>query len=164
MSYLPKLSPSALNRFLACEYRTYLDILERRGELDAKRRPPQLQLLLERGEVFEDGVVERMRTEGLRVISLDERGATRKERAARTVAAMRDGYDVIHQGCFANEQWVGYPDFLIRLEEPSDVGDWSYEVHDAKLGGHAHPPTSSSCCSTPMSSSGCRAAARSACT
>ena len=36
------LSPTALNRFLACEHRTYLDLLERRGELDAERRPPPL--------------------------------------------------------------------------------------------------------------------------
>jgi uncharacterized protein len=33
----------------------------------------------------------------------------------------------------------GLPDFLIRIEEPSDLGGWSYEVHDAKLGGHARP-------------------------
>jgi uncharacterized protein len=139
MTYTPKLSPSALNRFLACEYRTYLDMLNARGELDAKPRPPQLQLLLERGEVFEDGVLDRMRADGLRVISLDDRNASRKERAARTLDAMRSGYDVIHQGCFVNDDWVGYPDFLIRTDGPSDLGAWSYEVHDAKLGGHARP-------------------------
>ena len=55
MSYAPKLSPSALNRFLACEYRTYLDMLERRGELNAKRRPPEMQLLLERGRIVGRG-------------------------------------------------------------------------------------------------------------
>src|SRR5947209_8274169 len=132
MSYVPKLSPSALNRFLACEYRTYLDMLERRGELDAKRQPPQMQLLLARGETFEEDVLEGMIAEGLRVISLDESGVSRKERAARTVAAMRDGYDVIHQACFVNDDWVGYPDFLIKVDEPSGLGSWSYEVHDAK--------------------------------
>ena len=146
VTYLPKLSPSALNRFLACEYRSYLDMLERRGELDAKRRPPPMQLLLELGEEFEDVVLERMRSDGLRVISLDDPGATRRQRADRTIDAMRAGYDVIHQGCFANDEWVGYPDFLIRIEEPSDLGDWSYEVHDAKLGGHrqtqSHLPAS----------------------
>jgi hypothetical protein len=74
MSYVPKLSPSALNRFLACEYRTYLDMLERRGELDARRQPPQMQLLLARGETFEGDVLTRMTAEGLRVISLDDPG------------------------------------------------------------------------------------------
>ena len=90
MSYIPKLSPSALNRFLACEYRTYLDMLERRGELDAKRQPPQMQLLLARGETFEEDVLEAMINEGLRVISLDDSRVSRKERAARTVAVHVD--------------------------------------------------------------------------
>jgi uncharacterized protein len=139
MPYEPKLSPSALNRFLGCEYRTYLDMLERRGELAAKRRPPQMQLLLERGAVHENTIVERLRTEERTVISLEDRAASVEERAARTLAAMRSGYDVLHQGCLANGQWVGYPDFLIRIEEPSELGPWSYEVHDAKLGGHARP-------------------------
>ncbi|MGZ6633304.1 MAG: TM0106 family RecB-like putative nuclease [Solirubrobacteraceae bacterium] len=133
------MSPSALNRFLACEYRTYLDMLERRGELGAKRKPPQLQLLLQRGEAFEDGVLKRMRAEKLRVISLADAKGTLNERGARTLSAMREGYDVIHQGCFVSDGWVGYPDFLVRIEAPSDLGAWSYEVHDAKLGGHARP-------------------------
>jgi uncharacterized protein len=139
MSYVPKLSPSALNRFLACEYRTYLDMLERRGELNATRRPPEMQLLLERGEKFENQVLERMRADGLRVISLDDAKTARTERATRTLEAMRAGYDVIHQGCFVSDEWVGYPDFLIKTDEPSDLGPWSYEVHDSKLGGHARP-------------------------
>ena len=53
-------SPSALNRFLGCEHRTYLDIRERRGELGAERKPPEMQLLFERGDRHEDGVVARM--------------------------------------------------------------------------------------------------------
>jgi hypothetical protein len=98
MTCFPTLSPSALNRFLACEYRTCLDMLERRGEFDAERRPPDQQLLMERGEIVEDDVLDRMHAEGIRVISLDTPNAPRQERAARTIDAMRDGYDVIHQG------------------------------------------------------------------
>ena len=51
------LSPSALNRFLACEHRTYLDIRERRGELKGLRLPPDMSLLFERGDRHEDAVV-----------------------------------------------------------------------------------------------------------
>ena len=50
-------SPSALNRFLACEHRTYLDILERRGEMRGLRLPPDMSLLFERGDRHEDAVV-----------------------------------------------------------------------------------------------------------
>ena len=136
---LPQLSPSALNRFLGCEHRTFLDILERRGELDAERRPPPMALLFERGERHEDSVVEGLRAEGREVISLEDKNASREERAERTIEAMRAGTDVLHQGCLLHDGWVGYPDFLVRVPVPSDLGVWSYEVHDAKLGSHPRP-------------------------
>ena len=34
-------------------------------------------------------------------------------------------------------RWGGYPDFLRRVETPSGLGDWSYEVVDAKLAREA---------------------------
>ncbi|WP_259312514.1 TM0106 family RecB-like putative nuclease [Capillimicrobium parvum] len=135
----PRLSPSALNRFLGCEHRTYLDILEGRGELDAERRPPRMDLLLERGRRHEQYVLDGLREERCDVVSLEDDRATAVERAERTIEAMRAGRRVIYQGCFTGDGWVGYPDFLIRVEEPSDLGGWSYEVHDAKFGRHAAP-------------------------
>src|SRR3954454_15684235 len=132
------LSPTALNRFLGCEHRTYLDLLERRGELDAERRPPKLQLLFERGERFEAGVVRDMEGNGRDVVSCE--AGTNAERAAKTIAAMREARELIHQGCLGRGGWVGYPDFLVRVDDlPSDLGDWSYEVHDAKMGSEPKP-------------------------
>ena len=32
---------------------------------------------------------------------------------------------------------LGYADFLRRVERPSDLGPWSYEVWDTKLARHA---------------------------
>src|SRR3954452_647707 len=93
------LSPTALTRFLGCEYRTYLDILERRGELDAERRPPKMQLLFERGERHEADVVDALREDGRDVVSLDANGTDAATRAALTVEAMRAGREVLHQGC-----------------------------------------------------------------
>lgn len=140
MSTTPKLSPSALNRFLDCEHRTYLDILEKRGELDAQRRPPDMELLFERGDRHEDGVLEALRAEhGGDVVMLEDEDAAPEELAARTLAAMRAGHAVIHQACFVSPEWLGYPDFLVRVGEPSTLGPWSYEVHDAKLGSHPQP-------------------------
>jgi uncharacterized protein len=132
-------SPSALNRFLACEHRTYLDILERRGEMRGLRLPPDMSLLFERGDRHEDAVVARLVAEGLEVVALEDEDATVEERAQRTIAAMREGRGILHQGCFARDGWLGYPDFLIRNDEPSDLGAWSYEVYDAKLGSHPQP-------------------------
>jgi predicted RecB family nuclease len=133
------LSPSALTRFLGCEHRTYLDILERRGELGEERRPPDMQMLFDRGIRHEDDILQRFLDEGRDVAQLTDEDADRETLAARTREAMEQGVEILHQACFSRDGWVGYPDFLIRVPTPSDLGDWSYEVHDAKLSGHAEP-------------------------
>src|SRR5207302_5879207 len=58
---------------------------------------------------------------------------------AETVAAMRSGADVIFQATFFDGRWRGHADFLLRVETPSDVGAWSYEVADTKLARRAKP-------------------------
>jgi len=65
-------------------------------------------------------------------------GATRNRAgleaaAAATIAAMQTGAPVIYQAAFLCDGWVGYADFLERVELPSTLGEWSYEVVDAKL-------------------------------
>jgi uncharacterized protein len=139
MPTLPHLSPSALNRFLGCEHRTWLDLLDRRGELDAERRPPRMEHLFERGMRHEEDVVDGLVAEGRDVLSLEDPDADPETRAARTLVAMREGREVLHQACLIDDGWVGYPDFLVRVDEPSALGGWSYEVHDAKLGRHPQP-------------------------
>jgi uncharacterized protein len=52
---------------------------------------------------------------------------------AATVAAMAAGAEVIYQGTFFDGRWRGHPDFLFRVDEPSALWPWSYEVCDAKL-------------------------------
>jgi len=51
----------------------------------------------------------------------------------QTIAAMRAGAQIIFQGAFRSEGWVGRTDILKRVETPSNLGDWSYEVIDTKL-------------------------------
>ena len=46
---------------------------------------------------------------------------------------MRAGADVIYQATFFDGRWRGHADFLLRVDTPSDLGAWSYEVADAKL-------------------------------
>lgn len=134
-----RLSPSRLNDFLGCEHRTYLDLLADRGEITREEyAPPDAQLLLERGLRHEEDFLQSLRDEGRDVLSLGEKGKP-SERAAQTEAAMREGREVIHQACFLHHNWIGYADFLIRVDTASDLGDWSYEVHDAKLGRSAKP-------------------------
>ena len=59
--------------------------------------------------------------------------------ATRTRQAMSRGADVIYQGRLEDEggRWNGYPDFLLRVDRPSALGGWSYEVLDTKLARRA---------------------------
>ena len=59
--------------------------------------------------------------------------------AARTRDAMRRRTDVIYQGRLEDKggRWSGYPDFLLRVDRPSALGGWSYELLDAKLARRA---------------------------
>ena len=59
--------------------------------------------------------------------------------AERTRQAMRDGADVIYQGALTAPGWHGYSDFLLKVDTPSDLGDYSYEVADTKLARTAKP-------------------------
>jgi predicted RecB family nuclease len=52
---------------------------------------------------------------------------------------MRAGADVIYQAGFLASPWLGYADFLERIEAASSLGPWSYEAIDTKLGHRAKP-------------------------
>src|SRR3546814_36796 len=56
-----------------------------------------------------------------------------------TRAALAQGSQIIFQGAFLAERWGGWSDFLERVERPSLLGPFSYEVTDTKLKRKAHP-------------------------
>jgi predicted RecB family nuclease len=51
----------------------------------------------------------------------------------RLEAAMKKGVDLIVQPPLADGRWFGRADVLRRIERPSKLGPWSYEVYDCKL-------------------------------
>ncbi len=62
-----------------------------------------------------------------------ERVLSDTHRRAQTIAAMKSGADVIVQARLADGDLAGYADILLRVDAPSDLGGWSYEVQDTKL-------------------------------
>jgi predicted RecB family nuclease len=137
------LSPSDLTAFLACEQRTALDRLVALGELDRPiQDDPELEILRRRGDEHEHRELERLRAEGRTVVVIEGRGHTPDDlRAAEaeTLAAMQGGADVIFQATFFDGRWRGHADFLLKVDAPSDLGPWSYEVADTKLARRAKP-------------------------
>src|SRR3954468_13856164 len=82
------LSPSRLNDFLGCEHRTYLDLLADRGEIDRSQyRPPDAQLLADRGIRHELDFLQSLRDEGRDVLSISDKMPT-AERATQTDSTM----------------------------------------------------------------------------
>src|SRR3546814_99542 len=61
------------------------------------------------------------------------------QNADETRAALAQGSQIIFQGAFLAERWGGWSDFLERVERPSLLGPFSYEVTDTKLKRKAHP-------------------------
>ena len=52
---------------------------------------------------------------------------------------MRDGADVIFQACLEKLPFRGYADFLIKVDAPSDLGEYSYVAWDTKLAREMKP-------------------------
>ncbi|MEO6913115.1 MAG: TM0106 family RecB-like putative nuclease, partial [Candidatus Baltobacteraceae bacterium] len=135
-------SASDLNNFLECEH---LSGLDRRAALREIERPPadnpQAEILAELGEAHERSYLRRLQDSGKHVVTI-ERGSSNADHATAaqaTAGAMRAGAAIIYQACFFDNAWLGYADFLRRIEVPSELGSWSYEVADTKLARHTEP-------------------------
>jgi uncharacterized protein len=133
-------SPSDLNHFLECEH---LIQLERRRGPHAPRPPrdAHADLLAAKGAEHERAWLERFRAEGRTIVEVESAGRDRDwaRDAARTREAIRAGADVIYQAVFADGDWRGVADFVVRVEQPSGLGGWSYEAWDTKLARHTKP-------------------------
>ncbi len=128
-----ELSATDLVAYLNCRHLSELELAAAEGVL---ARPelwdPYLQILRERGAAHEEGYVAHLAGEGLDVVRIE--GAEISNQAiSDTLAAMKDGVEVIVQGALSHDHWVGRADILRRVEGASRFGSWSYEVMDTKL-------------------------------
>jgi len=127
------LSATDLSNFLACRHRTGLDMAAAHG---VKTRPhqddPLLEILWQRGLDHEKWYVETLRTPETTVVDLGDIGDP-VERVEQTRDAMARGVDVIVQAGLSEMGWFGKPDVMRRVNRPSRLGAWSYEIADTKL-------------------------------
>ena len=129
-----ELSATDLVGYLNCRHLTELDRAVAEGAL-AKPKvgdDPLLQLLWEQGAVHEQNYVEHLTKDGLEPVRIDGVEVT-DEAVSQTLAAMKRGSHVIVQGALSHDHWIGRADILCRIEAPSAIGNWSYEVVDTKL-------------------------------
>ena len=91
-----------------------------------------LSYLAEKGIEHESRFLEALRSRHGAVVTIpDDLDDTTK--LSKTMDAMRDGADVIFQACLEKLPFRGYADFLIKVDAPSDLGEYSYVAWDTKL-------------------------------
>jgi predicted RecB family nuclease len=128
-----RFSASDLVGHLDCHHLTALDAAVARGSLSKpKIWDPVLQTLVERGLAHEREYVETLKGSGVSVVEIAG-GGINSSQVDQTLVAMRAGADVIYQGALLQGAWRGRADILRRVEIPSALGIWSYEVIDTKL-------------------------------
>ncbi|OYU82649.1 MAG: recombinase RecB [Flavobacterium sp. BFFFF2] len=126
-----RFSASDLSGHAHCKELTSLNKLFAEGKLKKPiMHDRTLVLLQEKGVEFEHTFLQKLKDEGKSVIEI-----TRNDPDAliNTINAMKAGVDVIYQGYLEKDRWMGWSDFLLRCENPSCFGNWSYEILDTKL-------------------------------
>lgn len=127
-------SPTSIADFLACEHLTALNRAEADGQID---RPffadPGLDLLTRLGMAHEQAYLQHLTKEQqLQFVAIPDE-ISRTEGVDRTLQAIREGAEVIYQARLLEGDWYGRADFLIRVDKPSGLGAFSYEVVETKL-------------------------------
>ena len=140
----PVYAATDLVGFLACEHLLALERAALAGLVERPiRNDPEIELIAKRGVDHERRYLEELRASGRNVVEIARDGSVAttgvelRAAAADTEAAMRAGADVVYQATFFDGRWRGHADFLLRVERPSGLGTWSYEVADTKLARRA---------------------------
>lgn len=137
------LSASDLVNFLECKHLTWLDLERAEGRLNLEpKRADTAELVARKGDEHEHRYLEALRADlGVQLVEIETEKGYRGlvEAAERTREAMVAGAPVIFQATFLADGWRGHADFLERVERPSGLGDWSYEVVDTKLARSVRP-------------------------
>jgi predicted RecB family nuclease len=131
------LSATDLVNFASCEHLTQLQLGAAAGMIALPDETNELvDVQRKRGAEHEQRYLEVLRRSGREVVELAQPGRDFDALVAAdaaTAAAMEAGADVIYQAALFDGRWLGYADFLLRVESPSDLGAFSYEVADTKL-------------------------------
>jgi uncharacterized protein len=126
-------SASDLVNFLECEHLTTLDLVNLDTPLPKADDDEQAVLIQKKGLEHEARYLQDLQESDVSVFDAKASGQSIAAAAEATKQAMAEGVSVIFQGCLHSPEFVGYVDFLRRVDHPSGLGSFSYEVVDTKL-------------------------------
>jgi predicted RecB family nuclease len=130
-------SASDLVNFLGCAHASYLDLRQLVEPVEFPHPDAAAALIQQKGLEHERSYLAALIAGGRNVIEIS--GDDIAERTALTREAMRCGIEVIYQGALVSKPWLGYADFLERVDQASDLGTWGYEAVDTKLARSPKP-------------------------
>lgn len=126
-------SASDLVNYLECEHLTSLDLVDLETPLPRTADSDEAKLIQAKGYSHEAEFFEQLKASHGRVIDIAATKGSNAQKAAATIQAMQDGYDIVFQATFLDDCLIGHTDFLRKVNVPSMLGSWSYEVLDTKL-------------------------------
>jgi uncharacterized protein len=132
-----RFSPTDLTNYMQSEFITWMDryACEHPTEVQPDPDTEEQRIIQEKGIEHERAFLDSLHARGRQVRKfVGVRG-----HLSETLAAMRRGEEIIYQGYLEYRDFVGYPDFLFRVDRPSRFGAWSYEPWDTKLARHPKP-------------------------
>ena len=136
----PLLSATDLMRFLGCRHAITLDLLYLEGKGPAKKADdPEAELLQRQGNEHEANHLAALKASGKKVREIDRGGRSLAQALNETREALAEGSDIIFQAALLKGMWGGWSDFLMKVDRPSNLGAYSYEVADTKLKRKPHP-------------------------
>ena len=127
-------SATDIASFLACPHTATLDRAESKNAINKPFfNNPTIDLLQKLGLEHEQRYLRELAEKGgLSIAQIDVNGRW-NDAVAETVLAVRQGVDAVYQATFLDAPWGGRSDFLVRVNTPSALGSWSYEVVETKL-------------------------------
>jgi uncharacterized protein len=136
---LERLSPTLAVAFLGCNASAAWTLEARRGLRGAAELAddPQAALVVRKGHEHEATCLVGLKERCGDFVEIPS-GAL-KARFTATVDAMERGVPLIYQAALTTGAWLGYADFLVRVEDGCPRWAWSYEPWDAKLARSARP-------------------------
>jgi uncharacterized protein len=103
------LSASDLTRFMGCAHATTLDLMHLRGEGPTPAESSEDAALLQKqGDAHELAHLERLRSDGKKIVEVQHSGLERGAQATRE--ALAEGPDVVFQGALVSGNWGGWSD------------------------------------------------------
>ncbi len=131
-------APSDLITFMDSRFDSWMErrYLEFPNEVQPDETDASLEIIGKHANAHELAFLEQLKNEGYDIAEID----CKSESAERdTLAAMRNGREVIYQGLLRAGDFAGLSDFLVKVAGRSELGDFHYEVWDTKLSKKAKP-------------------------